>query len=77
MSISRYIYLDCGQDFWKDSHLDYTLGGRITLVENEGFLFYSNKGTFIPKSMEKVLKEKGHNRNIATHALRMVWFISI
>lgn len=47
------------------------------MVENEGFLFYSNKGTFIPKSMEKVLKEKGHNRNIATHALRMVWFISI
>ena len=41
------------------THQDYTLGGRITLVENEGFLFYSNKGTFIPKSIEKVLKDKG------------------
>lgn len=41
------------------AHQDYTLGGRITLVENEGFLFYSNKGTFIPKSIEKVLKDKG------------------
>lgn len=41
------------------AHQDYSLGGRITLVENEGFLFYSNKGTFIPKSIEKVLKEKG------------------
>lgn len=41
------------------AHQDYSLGGRITLVENEGFLFYSNKGSFIPKSIEKVLKEKG------------------
>ncbi len=41
------------------AHQDYSLGGRITLVENEGFLFYSNKGTFIPTSIEKVLKEKG------------------
>lgn len=41
------------------AHQDYTLGGRITLVENDGFLFYSNKGTFIPKSIEKVLKDKG------------------
>lgn len=41
------------------AHQDYSLGGRITLVENEGFLFYSNKGTFIPKSIETVLKEKG------------------
>ncbi len=41
------------------AHRDYTLGGRITVVENEGFLFYSNKGTFIPKTIEKVLKGKG------------------
>ncbi len=41
------------------AHQDYTLGGRITVVENEGFLFYSNKGSFIPKTIEKVLKEKG------------------
>ncbi len=41
------------------AHQDYTLGGRITLVENDGFLYYSNKGTFIPKSIEMVLKGKG------------------
>ncbi len=41
------------------AHQDYTLGGRITVVENEGFLFYSNRGSFIPKTIEKVLKEKG------------------
>lgn len=41
------------------AHQDYTLGGRITVVENDGFLFYSNKGSFIPKSIEKVLNEKG------------------
>lgn len=41
------------------AHQDYTLGGRITIVENEGFLFYSNRGTFIPQSVEKVLKERG------------------
>lgn len=41
------------------AHQDYTLGGRITVVENEGSLFYSNKGSFIPKTIERVLKEKG------------------
>lgn len=41
------------------AHQDYTLGGRITVVENEGYLFYSNKGSFIPKTIEKVLKNKG------------------
>lgn len=41
------------------AHQDYTLAGRITVVENEGFLYYSNRGSFIPKTLESVLKEKG------------------
>ena len=44
------------------AHQDYTLEGRITLVENDGFLYYSNRGTFIPKTIERVLKEKGPQR---------------
>ena len=41
------------------AHQDYTLEGRITLVENEGFLYYSNRGSFIPGSVERVLCDKG------------------
>lgn len=41
------------------AHQDYTLEGRIILVENDGFLYYSNRGSFIPKTVESVLKEKG------------------
>ncbi|MDE6336287.1 MAG: putative DNA binding domain-containing protein [Muribaculaceae bacterium] len=40
-------------------HQDYTLKGRITVVENDDFLYYSNRGSFIPKTVERVLKEKG------------------
>ncbi len=41
------------------AHQDYTLKGRITVVENDEFLYYSNRGSFIPKTVERVLKEKG------------------
>lgn len=41
------------------AHQDYSLYGRITVVENDGFLYYSNRGSFIPKSVEHVLNEKG------------------
>ncbi len=38
------------------AHQDYTLGGRITVVENEeGKLFFSNVGEFIPKNVEEVV----------------------
>ena len=40
------------------AHRDYTLDGRIILVENEGFLYYTNPGSFIPGSIEKVLADK-------------------
>ena len=45
------------------AHQDYPLGGRITLVENEGFLYYSNRGSFIPGSVEKVLRDKGPQKD--------------
>ena len=41
------------------AHQDYTLEGRITLVETDEFLYYSNRGSFIPKTIESVLTEKG------------------
>jgi len=38
------------------AHQDYTLGGRITVVENEdGVLIFSNVGKFIPKNVEEVV----------------------
>lgn len=45
------------------AHQDYTLGGRITVVENEGYLYYSNKGTFLPKTVEKVLIDKSPQKD--------------
>lgn len=39
------------------AHQDYTLNGRINLVEREdGILTFSNSGTFIPESVEHVIK---------------------
>lgn len=38
------------------AHQDYTLGGRIIVVENEdGYLIFNNEGDFIPKSVEQVV----------------------
>lgn len=45
------------------AHQDYRLQGRITVVENEGFLYYSNRGAFIPQTIEKVLKDKGPQKD--------------
>ena len=39
------------------AHQDYTLGGKINIVEYEnGVLVFSNAGDFIPKSVERVLE---------------------
>ncbi len=40
------------------AHQDYGLESRVVVEENEDFLFYSNRGDFIPKSIERVLKDK-------------------
>ena len=38
------------------AHQDYTLNGKINIVEREdGFLFFSNSGSFIPYSVENVI----------------------
>lgn len=39
------------------AHQDYTLNGKINVVEREdGMLTFSNAGTFIPESVEQVIK---------------------
>lgn len=39
------------------AHQDYTMGGRIVLVENEdGYLIFTNSGDFIPKTVENVIE---------------------
>lgn len=39
------------------AHQDYTMGGKINLVEREdGVLIFSNSGDFIPKSVEMVIE---------------------
>lgn len=40
------------------AHQDYNLNKRITLVETENALIYTNGGDFIPKSVENVLREE-------------------
>ncbi|MFW2134802.1 RNA-binding domain-containing protein [Chryseobacterium sp. TY4] len=38
------------------AHQDYTLGGKIVVVENEdGWISFTNSGSFIPKSVEEVV----------------------
>ena len=38
------------------AHQDYTLQQRINFVENPGYLYYSNAGTFIPGTLENALR---------------------
>lgn len=44
------------------AHEDYTLRQRINLVENPGFLYYANGGTFIPGTLENALETQGPQR---------------
>ena len=48
------------------AHQDYTLQQRINFVENPGYLYYSNAGTFIPGTLENALRNEesqAHFRN--------------
>ena len=48
------------------AHQDYSLGGRINVVESEDQLIFSNVGSFIPGSIEEVIKNDApeeRNRN--------------
>lgn len=38
------------------AHQDYTMGGQINVVEYEDKLVFTNRGSFIPKSISNVLK---------------------
>jgi ATP-dependent DNA helicase RecG len=39
------------------AHMDYTISGRITVAENEdSFISFSNPGSFLPGSIEKVIR---------------------
>ena len=40
------------------AHQDYTLQQRINFVENPGYLYYSNAGTFIPGTLENALRNE-------------------
>ena len=53
------------------AHQDYSLGGRINVVEGEDQLIFTNLGSFIPGSVEKVIhedapEEKYRNKFLAT-----------
>lgn len=44
------------------AHQDYTLRQRINFVENPGFLYYANGGTFIPGTLKNALATNGPQR---------------
>lgn len=44
------------------AHQDYTLRERINFVENPGFLYYANGGSFIPGTLENALATNGPQR---------------
>lgn len=51
------------------AHQDYTLQERINLVENPGFLYYANGGSFIPGSLQKALATHGPQRHYRNECL--------
>ena len=44
------------------AHQDYTMRQRINFVENPGFLYYANGGSFIPGTLENALATNGPQR---------------
>lgn len=53
------------------AHQDYTLGGQINVIEEEDRLVFSNLGSFIPGSVERVIQddapeERYRNKFLAT-----------
>ena len=44
------------------AHQDYTLRQRINFVENPGFLYYANGGSYIPGTLENALATNGPQR---------------
>lgn len=44
------------------AHQDYALQQRINFVENDGYLYYENGGTFLPETIENVLVNEAPER---------------
>lgn len=51
------------------AHQDYTLQQRINFVENPGFLYYANGGSFIPGTLQNALETKGPQRHFRNECL--------
>ena len=51
------------------AHQDYTLQQRKNFVENPGYLYYANGGSFIPGSLQKALETKGPQRHFRNECL--------
>lgn len=51
------------------AHQDYTLQQRINLVENPGFVYYENGGSFIPVTLQRALATKGPQRHFRNESL--------
>ncbi len=51
------------------AHQDYTLQQRISFVENPGWLYYANGGSFIPGTLQKALETKGPQRHFRNECL--------
>lgn len=51
------------------AHQDYTLQERINLVENPGFLYYANGGSFVPGTLQKALATHGPQRHYRNECL--------
>jgi len=51
------------------AHQDYTLQQRINFVENPGFIYYENGGSFIPVTLQRALATKGPQRHFRNECL--------
>ena len=51
------------------AHQDYTLQERINFVENPGYVYYENGGSFIPGTLQKALAIRGPQRHFRNECL--------
>ena len=54
----------------RDAHQDYTIQQRINFVENPGYLYYSNAGTFLPGTLENALRNEESQSYFRNECLR-------
>lgn len=51
------------------AHQDYTLQERINFVENPGYIYYENGGSFIPGTLQNALAIRGPQRHFRNECL--------